>query len=121
MLYVPGFHGKPGGNIQNAIDIGGTEGCIAASLPLFKKSIDPDEPGKGFLISFEDYERLSESYRIMLSKLYELVPNIDFEQSAAVGYSNGAIALAVLVACHDEFILQHFKKLLLSWIRVCFI
>ena len=110
LLYIPGLNGKAGGNIQNAVDIGGTEGCITASLPLFKKHIDPTELGQGIIISFEDYPRLSECYRIMLNKLFELVPNIDFDQSAAVGYSNGAIALSVLVSCHDEFILEHFKS-----------
>lgn len=110
LLYVPGWHGNVGGNIQNAIDIGGTEGCIVASLPLFKQSVDTTEPGRGMIISFEDYRRLTGAYRIMLGRLFELLPNIDVERSAMVGYSNGAIATAVLVTCHDEFILQHFRS-----------
>jgi hypothetical protein len=110
LLYVPGFHGHAGGNIQNAIDLAGTEGCIAASLPLFKSRIDVTEPGNGVIVSFDDYARLSECYRTMLSKLFELVPNIDSEKSAMVGYSNGAIATSILVTLHDEFILQHFRS-----------
>ncbi len=110
LLYVPGFHGHAGGNIQNAIDIGGTEGWIVASLPLFKNRIDLNEPGKGVIISLEDYTMLSKCYRIILSKLFELVPNIDSDQSAMVGYSNGAIATSILISNHNEFILQHFKN-----------
>lgn len=110
LLYVPGFHGNAGGNIQNAIDIGGTEGCVVASLPLFKSRIDADEPGQGVIISLEDYSLLSKCYQIMLSELFKLVPNIDSNQSAMVGYSNGAIATSILVSCHDEYILQHFRN-----------
>jgi predicted esterase len=44
----------------------------------------------------------------MLGKLFDEVPNIDFQQSAMAGFSNGAIAIAVLVSMQDEFILEHF-------------
>jgi predicted esterase len=46
----------------------------------------------------------------MLGKLFELVPNIECDRSAMVGFSNGAITLAVLLSSHDEFILNHFKN-----------
>ena len=46
----------------------------------------------------------------MLGRLFELVPNIDRERSAMVGFSNGAITIAVLVSNHDEFTLTHFKS-----------
>ncbi len=39
----------------------------------------------------------------------EVVPNIDPERSAVVGFSNGALTIAVLVSNHDEFVLSHFK------------
>ena len=110
LVYVPGFHGGPKGNIGNARTIAGTRGWIVASLPLFKKSVDSSEPAGGILIGFQDYPTLSKAYATILGKLFERIPNIDPEKSAMVGFSNGALAIAVLVSCQDEFILAYFKN-----------
>jgi predicted esterase len=110
LVYVPGLHGGPKGNIGNAETIAGPNGWIVASLPLFKKSIDRDEVSGGLLVSLEDYSTISKAYQTMLGRLFELIPNIDREKSAMVGFSNGAITIGVLLSCHDEFILTHFKN-----------
>ncbi len=110
ILYVPGYHGSAGGNIQNAIDIAGSNQCIVASLPLFKKDVNTAEVGNGVIVSFNDYEILSKAYHTMLGKLFEEVPNIQFEKSTMAGFSNGAITTAILVSMHDEFILNHFQN-----------
>ena len=110
LVYVPGNDGGPKGNIYNAETIAGPRGWIAATLPLFKKSIDRSEPSGGVIISFEDYPVLSKAYRAMLGRLFERVPNIDREKSVMAGFSNGSIAIAVLVANHDEFILSNFRS-----------
>ncbi len=110
LVYVPGLHGGPKGNIENAQTIGGTKGWIVASLPLFKKSIDRNELSGGILVSMEDYPVISEAYEIMLGRLFERIPNIDKEKSGMVGFSNGALTIAVLVSNHDQFILTHFKN-----------
>ena len=109
LVYVPGFHGGPKGNIGNAQEIAGARGWVVASLPLFKKTVDRSEPSGGVIVSFEDYPVLAKAYRTMLGRLFELVPNIDGDKSAMVGFSNGAITIAVLVSNHDEFVLAHFK------------
>lgn len=110
LVYVPGFHGKPGGNIANAHMIAGDEGWVVASLPLFKSSIDRNEIANGIIISFFDAAAISHAYASMLTELFERVPNIDHEASAMVGFSNGALAIAVLVSNNDEFVLSHFKS-----------
>jgi len=110
LVYVPGYHGGPDGNIENARIIAGNEDWVIASLPLFKNSLDRDEIGRGILVGFDDYSALSKAYATMLGKLFELVPNVDSEQSAMVGFSNGALTVAVLVSNHDEFVLTHFKN-----------
>lgn len=110
LVYVPGLHGGPKGNIGNAQTIAGPRGWIVASVPLFKKSVDPNEVAGGIMVSMEDYPVISKAYQIMLGRLFELVPNIDREKSAMVGFSNGSLTIAVLVSCHDEFILTHFKN-----------
>jgi hypothetical protein len=110
LVYVPGNHGGPKGNINNAMTIAGPRGWIVASLPLFKTTIDRGEPGGGVIVSFEDYPVLSRAYRTMLGRLFERVPNIDREHSTMVGFSNGAITIGVLVSNHDDFILTHFRN-----------
>lgn len=110
LVYVPGNDGGPRGNIHNARTIAGPRGWIVATLPLFKKTIDPGEPAGGVIISFEDYPVLSKAYGTMLGRLFERIPNIDSRQSAMVGFSNGSITIAVLVSGHDEFILSHFNN-----------
>lgn len=110
LVYVPGNHGGPNGNIGNAQAIAGPRDWVVASLPLFKRSLDRDEIGGGIIVSFEDFATLSRAYAIMLGRLFELVPNIDRERSAMVGFSNGALTIAVLVSNHDEFVLSHFRS-----------
>ena len=110
VLYVPGNDGNIKGNIDNAKSLAGQRGWIAATLPLFKKSIDYDEPAGGVIVSFEDYPVLSRAYRALLERLFAAVPNIDRKRSAMVGFSNGSITIGVLVSNHDEFILSHFRN-----------
>ena len=110
LVYVPGNDGNANGNMHNATTIAGPEGWIAATVPLFKHSIDRSEPVGGVIVSLEDYPVLSKAYATMLGRLFERVPNIDRERSAMVGFSNGAITIGVLVSSHDEFILTHFRN-----------
>ena len=110
LVYVPGFDGGLKGNIGNAQTIAGNRGWIVASVPLYKKTVDTSEPAGGILVSFEDEPIIARSYEIMLGRLFALVPHIDRERSAMVGFSNGALTIAVLVSCHDEFILGHFRN-----------
>ncbi|MCP4898457.1 MAG: hypothetical protein GY906_15895 [bacterium] len=110
LVYVPGFHGGPSGNIGNAQTIAGPYDWVVASLPLFKSNLDREEIGRGVIVSFEDYTTISTAYETILGRLFELVPNLDPERSAMVGFSNGALAIAVLVSGHDEFVLSHFKS-----------
>ena len=110
LVYVPGGDGHRNGNIDNARAIVGDKGWILASLPLFKENIDPAEPMGGIAVGFEDYPVIAKAYRMMLGRLFERVPNIDRNKSALVGFSNGSLTIAVLVSCHDEFILTHFKN-----------
>ena len=113
LVYVPGLHGGRAGNIGNALAIAGPRGWVVASLPLFKAEVDAAEVGGGLLIGFRDYPVLGSAYRAMLGRLLELVPNVDAARSAMVGFSNGSLALAVLLTSHDEFVLGHFRRFVL--------
>lgn len=98
LVYVPGFDGGLKGNIYNAETIAGPRGWIVATLPLFKKAVDKSEPGGGILIGFEDYPVISKAYDYMLGRLFDLIPNINRDRSAMVGFSNGALTIAVLIS-----------------------
>lgn len=113
LVYVPGFHGNRAGNIGNAEMIAGHTGWIVATLPLFKAAVDEAEPGQGIIVSLEDYSVISKAYATMLGRLFELVPNIDRSRSGMVGFSNGALTLAVLLSTHDAFIRSHFRSFVL--------
>src|SRR5439155_18728450 len=78
---------------------------ICVALPLFKRAYKKDDSA---LITMEDYETLSRAYRVMLQRLFDVVPNTTPERSALGGFSNGGHMVAVLFAGYDEFILQHF-------------
>lgn len=110
LVYVPGYHGGPTGNIGNACKIAGPTDWVVASLPLFKRSVDRDEIGGGMMVGLSDYSTISRSYQSLLAPLFEAVPNIDPERSAMVGFSNGALTIAVLVSNHDEFVLTRFRN-----------
>lgn len=109
VVYVPGFDGNYRGNMGNATALAGTHGWIAATLPLFKQTIDRKEPAGGVIVSLEDYPAISRAYAVLLGRVFATVPNIDRAHSALVGFSNGAITIAVLLSNHDEFTLSHFR------------
>lgn len=109
LVYLPGMDGGSSGDLKSAVEIAGKRGWIVASLPLFKNSIDPSEPYKGILVGFGDYSALSQAYEVMLGELFKRIPNIDSAKSTAVGFSNGAFALAVLVSCQDALFMKRFE------------
>lgn len=110
IVYVPGFHGGLKGNIYNAQTIAGPTGWIAATLPLFKQSVDSNEPAGGIIVGFQDYPIISKAYQTILGRLFDMIPNIDRDRSAMVGFSNGSQTIAVLVTNQDEFMLTHFRN-----------
>ncbi len=113
LVYVPGLHGSRAGNIGNAETIAGARDWIVASLPLFKAGVDRSEIGQGLMVGIEDYPAISKAYATMLGRIFELVPNIDRRRSGMVGFSNGALTLAVLLSNHDEFVRTHFANFVL--------
>ena len=80
---------------------------ICVGLPLFKRAYQKKE---GSLVTMEDFETVSRAYRSMLQRLFEIVPNTTPERSALGGFSNGGHTVAVLLAGHDKFILDHFRS-----------
>ena len=88
----------------------GARDFVCAHLPVFKRTYNKNEPYRGIIVSMEDFETLSHAFRVMLGKLFSVVPNIDPERSAMGGFSNGGFATAVLLAGQDDFTLCHFRS-----------
>ncbi len=105
-----------GGGRGNQGDLGmgrgviGNKGYICAVMPLFKKKLDITEPARGLMVSMDDFEVISKSYRTMLTKLDEVVPNITSKGSVLGGHSNGAHTTGVLIAGQDDFIFERFDS-----------
>lgn len=109
-LYLNGSEGGRGDTPERGRSVIGDRDFICMSLPLFKRRVDPSEMARGLMISMDDFAILGSSYRAMLQKLLDTVPNIAPERSAIGGFSNGGHATGVLLAGQDDFILEHFRQ-----------
>ena len=106
--YAPGgkfpllvfLHGGSGGNggPKAAIVSAMTEDqdFVCASMPFFKK-IAPKDPGGNVVMRDEDARHMWPFFRTMLTKLFDVVPNIDRSQMTIGGSSNGAHATQGLI------------------------
>jgi hypothetical protein len=115
-VFLDGGNGGPG-NSANARTIVGPRDFITVGLPLFKDPAGPRlqlPPGidldPSIFVSLGDAAILGSSYKVMLQKLLDTVPNITAEHSAFGGFSNGAHATAALIVARDPFILNHFTS-----------
>src|SRR5687767_14786375 len=106
-IFLNGGDGGRGDGLQIPGRVVAPRDFICVSLPLFKRSYSEAEGG---VISMEDFEVISRSYRAMLERLFEAAPNCQRERSALGGFSNGAHAVGVLLAGQDRFILDHFDS-----------
>lgn len=89
----------------------GSNDFICVNLPLFKHTDSTNDDRE---ISMDDFQTLSQCYRVMLQKLFDKVPNIMPKRSALGGFSNGGHAVGVLLAGQDAFILSHFRAFYLA-------
>ena len=110
-IYLIGGPGERGEvrNLAPGIGVIGKKDYLCVSLPLFKKVWDINGPAKGLFVLPDDYETISNCYRVMLRKLFDTVPNITRDGSVFGGHSNGAHTTGVLLAGRDNFILDHFE------------
>jgi len=115
-IFLNGGTGAAG--VQNDIEyvkkLTGNEGFILVSMPLFKNEVDPNEFLNGiFINASDDYQIISSSYKIMLSKLFDEIPKIDKGNGVISGFSNGGNTIALLLSNVDDFILNNFKYFIL--------
>ena len=107
----PGGTGAGPGRGQQIME---NKECIFVNLPLFKKTIDPDGPFKGLLITTEqDGETICQAYAAMLKKIYATIPNIDTAHNIIGGMSNGAHSIVAMFEMSDAYLLGLFQNLIL--------
>jgi dienelactone hydrolase len=112
LVYLEGGRGAPGDRtgLAKVRRIAGSRGFIAASLPLFKKALDPRETHAGLLIAaYDDYPRIARAYSAMLRRILAAIPNIDPNRSALGGFSNGAHTTALLLSGLHAMTLRCFR------------
>src|ERR1017187_3596954 len=75
LVFLNGGDGGTGSNLGVARSLSGEQDFVCVSMPLFKV-IDPKARG-GYVMQDQDARYMWPFFRAMLSKLVELVPNID--------------------------------------------
>jgi predicted peptidase len=95
LVFLNGGDGGAGGNPGVARALCQEKDFVCVCVPLFKGS-DPKGPG-GFIMCAEDGRYMWPFFKTMLTKLDEVVPNIDPAHRVLGGFSNGAHATAGLL------------------------
>lgn len=108
VVYLDGGNGGDYLSAKWLREVLGPDDFIAVRLPLFKQEKILSDPAGGRAVLAKDFAIIRASYRVMLEKLFALVPNITPRGSALGGFSNGAHTTGVLLDGGDEFILAHF-------------
>jgi len=108
--------GMENGGLGRAVKITGGKDYITATLPLFRRGeeLEKEELFEGLLIGVDDYPVISKSYRTMLNRFFEAVPNAQRTGNFMGGFSNGAHTTASLVSGQDETVLKHFQHFILA-------
>ena len=110
LVFLNGGDGGTGSNLGVARSISGEQDFVCVSMPLFKV-IDPKARG-GYVMQDQDARYMWPFFRAMLSKLVELVPNIDPSDQVLGGFSNGAHASAGLLDESDGEVARRFSAFL---------
>lgn len=102
MVYMGGARGESGHDINHLRTFMGTESFILVSFPLFKNTDDiarhREDPNiHALAIDPGQCHLLWSAYEPMLKRLFDLIPNIDRQNTFFGGFSNGAHATAVLL------------------------
>lgn len=95
LVFLNGGDGGIGSNPGVARALSEEKDFVCVSAPLFKV-IDP-KAVRGYVMHDPDASYMWPFFRTMLSKLVELVPNIDPADQVLGGFSNGAHATAGLI------------------------
>lgn len=112
LIFLEGGNGGTGGNTNVARKLTEEKDFVCVAVPLFKEKVDPPAAGNGLariLIRNPDCKFAWPLYKTMLTKLEQLVPNIDPAHRILGGFSNGAHATSGLIDESDGQIARRFS------------
>jgi predicted esterase len=116
-IFLNGWDGGVGGNPGVARSLCEGRDFVCVSVPLFKATnfqvTKPNAPGAGFIMDAEDGKQMWSCFKTVLTKLDEMVPNIDPAHRILGGFSNGAHATAGLIDESDGEITRRFSAFLI--------
>jgi polyhydroxybutyrate depolymerase len=113
LIFLNGGDGGTGNELGVARSLCEGRDFICVSVPLFKaaavKTADSNAANNGFIMRGVDAAYMWPFFKTMLTKLEEVVPNIDPAQRILGGFSNGAHATAGLLDESNGEIAQRFS------------
>lgn len=110
LIFLNGGDGGMGTELGVARSLCQGKDFVCVSMPLFKAS-DPNRPG-GYVMNAEDGRYMWPFFKAMLTRLDEVVPNLDPAHRVLGGFSNGAHATAALLDASDGEIARRFDAFL---------
>jgi dienelactone hydrolase len=112
LIFLQGGTGGTGGNPAVARKLTEEKDFVCVGLPLFKEKLEPPSPGNAsarILIRNPDCKFAWPLYKRMLTKLEEVVPNIDPAHRVLGGFSNGAHATSGLIDESEGEVARRFS------------
>lgn len=115
LLWLNGGDGGTGLSLEIPKGVTSNNDFICVNFPLFKKHLDSVNADSSnywnrmYLDNIES-ETIWNQYKIMLDRLYKIIPNIDTENTFMGGFSNGAHTTAILLNRENTEIKKYFKN-----------
>lgn len=118
ILWLNGGNGGPGINMRIPKEVTQYNDYICVNFPLFKTSLDTVKSNFSTYWSRIKYRQekvdiIWNQYEVYLSKLFEVIPNIDTSNTFMGGFSNGAHTTAILLDLKKAEIQKYFKNFFL--------
>ncbi len=117
-IFLNGGNGGTGSNPGVARALAEDRDFVCVSVPLFKASLATAQtqkgPRPGYIFNGADGRYMWPYFKTMLSKLDDLVPNIDPAHRILGGFSNGAHATAGLIDGSDGEVARRFSAFFFS-------
>jgi len=107
--FLEGGNGSRGTNPKTARKLSEEKDFVCVDIPFFKAPSNPGAPDTSRFISDADCRIMWPLYKIMLSRLELIVPNLDSKHYFLGGFSNGGHVAAGLIDQSDGEAVRKFS------------
>jgi len=104
LIFLPGECGSNGKNPVQALLLSEQKDFVCLDLPYFKSS-----PSSDLRITEEDITNMWALYKTMLTRMEQIIPNLDSKHYILGGFSNGAYVTAGLIDNTNGEAVQKFS------------